>query len=238
MKLKITKSNLLEFLLGPVSKISDNLCLSFEGKSFVKTIVASSDNSLVLFTKLPCETDCNVKCVIPDCKTFLRLFSSITDSEINLIIEDNYIEYKGKDLSFKYHLLDESYVVNKKSLSEEKINNLTFDTTFTITKRFFSEIAKYHSILPDSEKLYFFNRDQEVIAKIGDLQKANSNELIVPASAAYNGLPPTDNAPINIQSVLLMSFAEDQIQVSVNHDLKVYKFSTNSISYIAFGLVK
>lgn len=239
MNFKISKTHLLEFLLGPVSKLSDNICLSFDNKTgAVKTLVTSTDNSLVLIAKLPCSTDFNEKCVIPDCKTFLRLFSNINDPEINLSICDNYVEYKSNDLSFKYHLLDESYVINKRSLSEEKINNLKFDTTFTINKRFFSEIAKFHSILPDSEKLYFYNDKQKVMAKIGDEQKANSNELTLVASNSFSGSVLTTESPINIQNIMLMSFAEDEVEVSLNHELKVYKFSTSLVSYIAFGLVK
>lgn len=238
MTLTISKSDLIDSLLGPVSKISDNVCITFDGTSCLKTIVTSSDNSLVLLVRLPCTTDCSVKCVIPDCKTFLRLFSGITEDTLTLNIHDNYIEYVGKDITFKYHLLDESYVINKKSLSEDKINKLEFDTTFTISKRVFSEISKFHSILPDSEKLYFFAKDGAVSIKIGDEQKANTNQMTMVASTGFSGLPPTIDAPISIQNMLLMSFADQDIEVSVNHKLKVYKFKTEAVSYIAFGLVK
>ena len=238
MNFKISKNYLLEFLLGPVSKLSDNVCLSFEGDQVVKTLVTSADNSLVLLAKIPCSTDVTNKCVIPDCKTFLRLFSNINDQEIALHIHDNYVEYKSSELTFKYYLLDESYVINKRSLSEEKINNLKFDTNFTINKRFFSEVSKFHSILPDSEKLYFYSNKQRVIAKIGDDQKANSNELTLVASNEFSGLPLTLEAPINIQNIMLMSFADEDISISLNHELKVYKFSSSLMSYIVFGLVK
>lgn len=238
MNFKISKTHLLEFLLGPVSKLSDNICLSFEGDNIVKTLVASTDNSLVLLAKLPCATNFINKCVIPDCKTFLRLFSNISDQEITLHIHDNHIKYKSSELTFKYHLLDESYVINKRSLSEDKINNLKFDTNFTINKKFFSEISKFHSILPDSEKLYFYSNNQQVMAKIGDEQKANSNELTLIASNKFDGLPLNSESPINIQNIMLMSFTDEDISVSLNHELKVYKFSSSLMSYIVFGLVK
>jgi hypothetical protein len=76
------------------------------------------------------------------------------------------------------------------------------------------------------------------LIKIGDEQKANANQMTMVASATFSGLPPTIDAPISIQNMLLMSFVDQDIEVSINHKLKIYKFKTEAVSYIAFGLVK
>lgn len=242
MNLRLNKNNFVNYLLSPVSKLADNLLLEFdvsEDKPLAKTIVSSSDNSVILLSNIECEVSKPTKCVIPDCKTFLRLFSNIDQDTVVLSINDNSIKYKETNgFSFKYHLLDESYIVNKKSINETKLNELKFDTTFSIAKQKLSELIKFNSIVPDAEKLYFSTTDKNVTAKLGDEQKANTNEIVTEVAASFNGKPILEAIPIHIQNLLLFSFAEDSINVCINQDLKVFKFETKSLKYIVSGLVK
>jgi hypothetical protein len=242
MKLVINKTQFVEHVLAPVSKLTDNLLLDFAEKDdkeiIAKTFVNSPDNSMILMAQIPCKADNAFKCVIPDCKTFLRLFSGISEEIISLEVETNVIKYKDKSFSFKYHLLDESYIIQKKSISEEKINNLSFDTTFEITKQKLSEIIKFNSIVPEAEKLYFLTDGDKVFAKLGDEQKSNTNEIVTELNVAFQGKPLTDSFPINIQNALLFSFSSDRMEVSVNHQLKVFQFKTPNLKYIVSGLVK
>jgi len=239
MKLSLNKNDFVNYLLNPVSKIADNIFLEFEEDTKVKTLVSSSDNSTILLGHVTCKAENSFKCIIPDCKTFLRLFSAIEKQEIQLNIDSNFILYKDKALSFKYHLLDESYIVNKKSISEEKLKQLSFDTTFKINRSKISELIKFHSIVPDAEKVYFYTEDKNVFAKLGDEQKANTNEIVLDLNAAFEGTPmPQSLLPVNIQNVLLFAFCEDEIQIQINHELKIFKFSTPNLQYIVSGLVK
>jgi hypothetical protein len=245
MKLQLNKSTFVNNLLGPVSKLSDNLLLDFQPSDYksgwaAKTIVTSADNSTILLGDIPCVVDDPFKCVIPDCKTFLRLFSGIDYDQIVLNIDSNVIKYKEGSFSFKYHLLDESYVVNKKSISEEKLKALSFDTSFIMTKQKLSEIIKFNSIVPDAEKLYFVSEGSKILAKLGDELKTNTNEIVTEVSTQGSvvGLPLVDKFPINIQNILLFSFSSDEIKVSINHQLKVFKFESDNLSYIVSGLVK
>lgn len=245
MKLLLNKSDFVNKLLGPVSKLSDNLLLDFQPSDSksgwsAKTIVSSTDNSTILLGDIACVVDDPFKCVIPDCKTFLRLFSGIEQDQIKLEIDSNVIKYKEGSFSFKYHLLDESYIVNKKSISEEKLKSLSFDTSFIMTKQKLSEIIKFNSIVPDAEKLYFVTEGTKILAKLGDELKSNTNEIVteVSVSGTVTGTPLADKFPINIQNILLFSFNDDQILVSINHQLKVFKFETPNLTYIVSGLVK
>jgi hypothetical protein len=244
MKLTLNKNEFVNNLLGPVSKLADNLLLDFQQDSEscehwnAKTLVTSSDNSVILLGSVPCNVKEPFKCVIPDCKTFLRLFSGIDQEKINLDIDTNVIKYKDNSFSFKYHLLDESYIVNKKSISEDKLNQLTYDSSFVMTKQKLSEIIKFNSIVPDAEKLYFTSEGTKVYAKLGDEQKTNTNEIVTELSNTREGQPLSESFPINIQNILLFSFGYDEIKVSINHQLKIFKFETSQLSYIVSGLVK
>lgn len=241
MKLTLNKDTFVNSMLGPVSKLADNLLLDFVNDSNeqrAKTLVTSADNSVILMGNIPCDVTEAFRCVIPDCKTFLRLFSGIEETTATLQIESNVIKYKDKKFSFKYHLLDESYIVNKKSISEEKLSALTFDTTFTITKPKLSELIKFNSIVPDAEKLYFYTEDSRVYAKLGDEQKTNTNEIVTEVSSSYEDKALLGSFPINIQNILLFSFSNEIINVSINHQLKVFRFASPNLTYIVSGLVR
>jgi hypothetical protein len=238
MKLTINKNDFVNNVLGPVSKLADNLLLEFVQDTKAKTMVNSSDNSVILLGSVPCQVKEPFKCVIPDCKTFLRLFSGIEKETITLEVESNVIKYQDISFSFKYHLLDESYIVNKKSISEEKLNQLVYDTVFVMTKQKLSEIIKFNSIVPDAEKLYFISENNKILAKLGDEQKANTNEIVTEISSEFSGKHLTEKFPINIQNILLFSFSSEEIKISINHQLKVFKFESPLLSYIVSGLVK
>lgn len=242
MKITFDKNSFLNNLLTPVSKISDNLLLEFSHKDGTeweaKTLVSSSDNQTILMGRMGCTVNEPLQCIIPDCKTFLRMFSGIDEDKITLEIDVNVIKYSNGAFSFKYHLLDESYIVNKKSVSEIKLNALTYDTEFKLTKQKFAEIVKYNSIIPDAEKLYFITNGDQVSFKISDETKCNMNEIISLASNSYFGNPLTGSFPINIKNILLFNFTSEEITVKINQALKVFRFDTPNLVYIVFGLVK
>ena len=244
IKFAIDKRSFLENLLIPTSKLSENICLDFvsdaDGNKRVKTLAGSADNSAILLANLPCNTDREFKCTIPDCKTFLRLFSGIENSEdkISLEIDNNVVLYSSPGFSFKYHLLDEAYFAGKKAINEAKLNQLEFDTKFIISRTKFSEILKFNSIIPDAEKLYFFTRGEGMYAKLGDEQKSNTNEICTDIAGNFTGKALAESIPVNIQSLLLLSFTGDLISISINHKLKLFVFETDFTKYVISGLVK
>jgi hypothetical protein len=242
MKITFDKNSFLNNLLSPVSKLSDNLVLEFQNNAGsnweAKTLVSSSDNQTILMGKMACTVNEPFQCVIPDCKTFLRLFSGIEENQITLNFDTNSIKYSNGPFSFKYHLLDESYIFNKKSVSEAKLNALTYDTEFIITKQKFSEIIKFNSIIPDAEKLYFLTKDSGVLFKISDEAKCNMNEIIAQASSSFEGESLSGSFPINIKNILLFTFNAEEILIKINQSLKVFQFETPHLSYIVSGLVK
>ena len=241
MKITFDKNSFLNNLLTPVSKISDNLVLDFHNTKSAweaKTLVSSSDNQTILMGRMDCSVDEPLRCIIPDCKTFLRLFSGIEENTVVLEIDINVIKYSNSTFSFKYHLLDESYIVNKKSISESKLNSLSYDTEFKITRQKFAEIIKYNSIIPDAEKLYFLTKDSEVYFKISDETKCNMNEIVSVTSPSFKGKSLSGSFPINIKNALLFNFNAEEIFIKINQDLKVFRFDTPNLTYIVSGLVK
>lgn len=238
MNISVDKRLFVENILTPASKLAENICIEIDNNK-LKTFVSSGDNSIMLISNIDCICSENFKFIIPDTKTFIRLFSGIEDSRINFTITDNVVSYSKSVFSFKYHLLDETYISSKRTISEDKLEQIKFATSFTVHKTKFSEILKYNSIIPDAEKLYFLTTsDGAVVARVGDEQKANSNEVTLEISSSFNNEPIRTQSPISIQNILLMSFSDENIDVFINHDLKIYKFQTPYMKYIVSGLVK
>lgn len=238
MKIVVDKKDFVDCIVTPASKLADNLLLTTQDNK-IKTLTSSPDNSVILQTSCPLKGDYATKIIIPEVKTFLRLFGNINENELTLQISDNQILYKGKSFSFKYHLLDESYFTNKKTLNEDKLNKLSYNIAFEIEKQKISEILKYNSIIPDAEKLYFYTEDKKVIGKVGDEQKPNINEITTCLSEAYEGDFLSEAFPLSIQNILLLSFPDvDKISVSINTELKVFRFEAGPVRYIISGLVK
>jgi hypothetical protein len=242
MKFTVSKSSFLENLLVPAGKLAENVSLNFikSEKSQVKTIVSNADKSAILIVNIPCAVEETFRCVIPDCKTFLRLFSGIDteDEMITLEVVDNVVKYSSSTISFKFFLLDEFFLTDKKTINEEKINAIPLNTKFTLTKNKFSELLKFNSIIPDAEKLYFFTKSGKVYAKVGDEQKTNTNEIITDVCEKFEGDTLLESIPIDIKNLLIMNFATDEISVGINHELKIFIFSTPHLKYVVSGLVK
>jgi len=56
MNIKLSKRSLVENLLVPASKLSDNISIEFASDSTsLKTLVTSSDGSTILLVSIPCE---------------------------------------------------------------------------------------------------------------------------------------------------------------------------------------
>lgn len=242
MKIKINKEAFVEYLVGPASKIADNLLLvsvTKDDKQFLKTLTYSSDNSVILQSKVEYLGDTIQTLFIPEVKTFIRLLSNLDQEQLTFEINSNSISYNGKDLNFKYHLLDEAYFSSKKTINEGKINSISYDTAFSTTKSKFSDILKYNSIIPDAEKLYFIQNGSSIVGKLGDDQKPNINEIETVLSTSVEGKKIEQTMPVSIQNIIMLSFFQNySVDVYLNQELKIFKFKCGPVEYIISGLVK
>lgn len=239
MKVTLDREAFVDGLLSPASKLSDNIEIKIT-KDKATALVASADYSVILQAVVPCSSKEERTCIIPDCKAFLRLFTCISDPEIELEIKEATVCKKATKggIAFKYHLLDEAYYSTKKGINAEKLSQIKFDTSFVIAKEKFQELIKFNSIIPDAEKLYFYPFQDEIHAKIGDNQKETSNEISTAVCKEFEGEPLKEELPLNMQSILLMSFRRNNIQISINQKLKLFQFMTDHGKYIISGLVK
>jgi len=241
--LTINKETFVKQFLFPISKLSDNISLQIEpGKIY--TTCNSQDGSVVLYAELKTDTD-NLslpKINIPDLKKFLRLLECTEESTLQLKIDSNHIKYQTSSLKFNYFLIDDNYIP-RNPINPEKIKQLQFDLDFKITNTKFNEIVKGSSITTDTDKLYFYIKDNCIYAELNDRERQNINNITYLVTDEFTGDVSQINLPINLESFRALSGIHFQhLLVKINNQLKVIVFENNTqtttTKFIISALVK
>jgi len=240
----VTNKNLLtqQFLL-PVSRIADNISIFFT-KEEVYTVSANADGSIVLYVTLKegIKYPGVFKINLPDIKKFIRLLECIEAEELVLNLDNNHIKYSGNGINFKYFLLEENYI-QKCPATPEKIKQMTYDTTFVITNSKFNEIMKGSSIATDTEKIYFYTKENKVYAELNDFERQNVNNITYQVTEEYNGDEITTAIPLILENVrMLAGLKATHFTIKINNKLKIALFEidqeNSKIQFILSALVK
>ena len=71
---------------------------------------------------------------IPDIKKLIRVLDIVPANEVSLTINSNNISYSENGYKFRYHVLDDG-IIKLPNINVNKINNLEFDTNFTVNRK-------------------------------------------------------------------------------------------------------
>jgi hypothetical protein len=242
-KLSLSKETFVQKFLLPISKLADNVSLVPNGNEIYATC-ASQDGSIVLLANL--KVDCDLKGLtrinLPDIKKFVRLLECIESDTIDLTIEDNHIKYITPGFKFNYFLLEDSYM-QRCPVNPEKIKQLKYDSGFILPNTKFSEILKGSSIATDSDKLYFYTKDDSVYAELNDLERQNINNITYLVADKFVGENIKNKLPLNLENVrMLAGLRSNNFTVKINSELKVTLFKIEEdnleINFIISALVK
>lgn len=241
--LSFKKDNFVQKFLQPISKLADSVSIIPNGDELY-AVCSSQDGSIVLLATL--KTGAEVKGILkinlPDIKKFVRLVDCIEEDIITLDIVDNHIVYDTMSFRFKYFLLEDSYM-QRCPVNPDKVRNLEYDSHFVITNSKFNEILKGSSIATDTDKLYFYTKDNNVYAELNDFERQNVNNITYLVATEYTGTPIKNALPLNLENVrMLAGLRAEHINISVNNTLKVTLFEVNdstvSTKFIISALVK
>jgi hypothetical protein len=237
MDLKIENKDLfVRYFLQPISKVSDSCCIIINSDK-ISCLVCSPDNSIILnnsFT-LANTIDGEHTLNIPDVKKLIRAFEVVEESTINLIFDKNNICYKNKNVSFKYHLL-ENGVINRPKINLEKINSIEFDSKFDITETSLTELIKASTFCVDSNKVYLQSNDEGGInAEITDRTRPNIDSFSILLTDKSEGSS-LKSLCLNMEVVRILSTNKvKQIHCKVNNNLGVVLFDYgNKIVYTQY----
>ena len=241
--LSFKKETFIQKFLNPISRLADNVSITFNEEE-IFTTCASQDGSVVLLASY--KTDIPVKGIprinLPDVKKFIRLIDCIDLDEIALTIKDNHLNFETSSQKFNYFLLEDSYM-QRCPVNPEKIKKLKYDTAFLLPVSKFNDVLKGSSIATDSDKLYFYTKDDKVYAELNDYERQNINNITYLVTDKFVGEPIKNALPLNLENIrLLAGLKTDQLSVKVNNELKVtlFQFEENGIEikFIISALVK
>jgi DNA polymerase III sliding clamp (beta) subunit (PCNA family) len=241
--LSLNKESFVQKFLTPISKLADNVSISFNDDE-VFTTCASPDGSIVLLASY--KTDTAVKGIprinLPDVKKFVRLLDCVDQDNIALTIENNHLKYVTPSFKFNYFLLEDSYM-QRCPVNPEKIKQLKYDTAFLLPNIKFNEVLKGSSIATDSDKLYFYTKDGKVYCELNDLERQNINNITYLVADKFVGDNIKNTLPLNLENIRLLAGTKcNEFTVKVNNELKVTLFQIEEkdidIKFIISALVK
>jgi hypothetical protein len=180
------KKREFQMLLSSLGNINDSCVLEI-GEDGIHGISSSEDNSMYAHAFLRGDFEENTL-NLPSLKKLDKAVDMIPSDDVKLKIKSNHLEYKDKDLKFKYHLHDDG-VITKPKLSLEKIRNFEYDVEFELDFEFLSKILQKSSIT-NTKKLYIFTEDDNLVWKIGDETAPNSDSLSITSGSVDFELTP------------------------------------------------
>jgi len=234
MKLTIHKSTLLNKFIIPVSKISDK-CIITLSPNHIHTVVTTNEGNPVLYASvnIPCDIENETPIIlnIPSVNKFSRILNCINSDAIELDINSNNIEYNSLNMKFRYHLLEDGVIENS-GVNPEKIKSLEYDSNFIIDHKKTEDIIKSTTFTSESNKLYFYMKDNKVYAEITDKEIANTDSVSYFITDQFNGTEIKKPMLIDLEIFKLFYGIKDDITVKINTKKRIISFNVENSDYV------
>ena len=157
------KDNFLKNFLNPISRLDTSISLNLK-ENEVSTIVHNNSNIFLKATsQVNIESYKDRILTLPDVVKLIKILSCIDKEDIDLNIDTNCITYSDTNNKFKYHLFDSS-IANNNTFNFDKIDDIDFNTNFTLTRDKNNSILKALPFVTESSKLYLNTKDNNVYA--------------------------------------------------------------------------
>ena len=205
--------------LEAISKINESTILSADQNlGLISSLVSSADNTLILYSELSdIEVNYNGSINIPDIKKLTRVVDSIDTKDIDLSVNSNNIEYKGKSLKFKYHLYEDGFLT-KPSINIDKIKSFSYNIKFVLKKDQINSIIKGSTFASETNKLYLYTESGRLKGELTDRARHNTDVFAIDLGDVDFELSPI---PLNFDNIKLLSFISDDINFGINTEYGV-----------------
>lgn len=250
MQIEINKDTFTGQFLSPISKIvgdddANKGCVIDVTSDKITSLCNTKDGQIILYSNITMDTGLvdneTAHLNVYDIRKFIKLLDCIPDETVKLQINSNHLAYKSPQINFKFHLMDDG-VIRKSIVNIDKIEKLTFDSEFTLSKNKLDEIMKISSFTEDSNKLYMSCDGTEVKGELTDKTKPNIDMVNIQLSSGFvgNGF---NNLPISLDVLRKLSglkFTDLNIKVNTQTKVLMMELSNNDckLKYIATALVK
>ena len=228
MKLKLDRKNIVDKFLIPISRISEECGIHITTDNIYALVNDISGNT-ILYCKLNTKSDIEQDLIlnIKDVRKLCKVFDCIDTATIELELDDNasVLKYKSPNVSFKLHLVTEN-VIRKCNVSLEKINKLTYNSTFVLTGDKLNEILKGSIFSTDTNKLYFYTQDNKIYAELTDKATADMDSITFIVTETQEGDAISTPLPLSMEVLrLLASSRPSDIIVKINNKYGLLTFT-------------
>lgn len=250
MQIEINKDTFTGQFLSPISKIvgdddANKGCVIDVTSDKITSLCNTKDGQIILYSNITMKTGLadneNAHLNVYDIRKFIKLLDCIPDENVKLQINSNHLGYKSPQINFKFHLMDDG-VIRKSIVNIDKIEKLTFDSEFTLSKSKLDEIMKISSFTEDSNKIYMSCDGSEVKGELTDKTKPNIDMVNIQLASGFVGNA-FNNLPISLDVLRKLSglkFNDLNIKVNTQTKVLMMELSNNDckLKYIATALVK
>lgn len=222
MKITVSSKEFSTFIAAISNVTRQGVTLKIH-KNYIEVITLSDDNcSIIVYAKMLIINSDEIKLGddevnevhIKDIQKFKKLIDMNGQETFTFEIKNNYIYFKSKKVKgAKFMLAESSFRPIKKQLTAEWFNSFEKNLSTTVTKLDIKEILAASSFVSDSVgKIYFYEKDGEIVAEINDNELANVDSMIISLSDNFKGTI-TDKVIINITTLGQIYLACDDILI-------------------------
>lgn len=223
MSLKIiNKTEFIQKFLIPVSKINELCSLTLE-ENCISNLNRTADTNFSLYALTnDIEYKGNKRVIsFADIKRFIKVLDCIpSDEAINLIVNENNIEYASHSTRFKFHLIDDN-IVRGPSFNIDKINSLEYDCEFSFNYNSYMNLIKSSTFIIDSSKIYLHNEGENVIAELTDKTKNNIDTYSTAISNSFKGNPIQKPIGFDFDLFKNVAFPKNGIEIKIKLNTKI-----------------
>lgn len=225
------KSDFVNTFLSPISKLAENTVIKVRDKEIV-SVSSSSDGTLIVNCtfKQENEVDETIFLNIPDINRLIKVLSCVETDDLNLLYDNNNIQYKSKQIGFKYHLLDDG-IIETPSVDLNKIKSIDFSFRFKIDQQSINQLVKGSTFTTETDKIYFHVDDGNVMASLTDKQRHNVDCYTQCVAESYKGDLNGKELALSFETMrIISSIRFDDLIVNVNPELNVFLFQVETKS--------
>ena len=236
--LKIRNKQNLSQYLDSVAKINDSAIFDIDTTG-ISCLVSSIDNTLVLYTEFKEEQDISRSINVPDLKKLHRVVDTIDESSFELNINNNNLEFRGKNVKFKYHLFEEGFLT-KPGLNLQKIKDFNYDINFTVDKSLLQQLFKGSTFASETNKVYFYTEDGKLKAELTDRARHNTDVFAITIADEVDFT--LEPLPVNFDNIRLLTSITSKYEFSINTEYGVVivdnSNNTTKLKYIISSLTQ
>lgn len=242
MKVQIAnRVDFLRYFLSPISKIAENATIKIKSNK-LSSIVCSSDSSIFLnciCSGVSVDADDTIL-NIPDIGKLLNAVNSLSNDSIDFTIEDKKIKYISDTISFKVHLLEDG-IINTPAVNIDKLKNIDFDCSFTISYDDLQTLVKGSTFATDTNKVYLEMDGENIRADLRDADNEYINNFSTIISKDITGTHLKQPTPLTFEAIrMILGIRFDKCTVHFSNKIGVFLFDISNnvykINYIVSAL--